>query len=70
MKVTGVISIAAIAIYVAIGLAQLWFNIFDPVVFVKISITFATVICALVISALIRRDYVGEKKQKEQGFID
>jgi hypothetical protein len=52
------------------ALGQLWFDLFTPQTFVKVTITFGIVIGLVVISGLIRKDYLEEEKQKKDGYLD
>ena len=70
MKTTGRISIIAIVLYAFLALVQLWFEVFSGETFGKITITFGVFVGALVLSAIIRREYVQEESLKKEGYID
>lgn len=71
MKPSVVMTIVVlIAVYTALLLLQLWFEIFSSATFIKISISFAALIAVITIIALIVKEYLTEKRQKDKGYID
>ncbi len=70
MKTAGIVSIALILIYAVLAVVQLWFESFDPEVFIKLTISFAIVIIAVVVTALIRREYVNDEIMRKNKQID
>ncbi|MEY5025767.1 MAG: hypothetical protein RLZZ244_1295 [Verrucomicrobiota bacterium] len=70
MRIAAIISIFALVVFGALALAQVWVGLFSGEVFFKISVTFGIVIGVLVVSALIRREYVTDERHRKDGFID
>ncbi|MBL8012313.1 MAG: hypothetical protein JNN05_00555 [Candidatus Omnitrophica bacterium] len=69
MRGAGIVSIVLILVYAALAVAQLWLEAFDPEVFIKLTITFAIVIIAVVVVALIRREYVNDEMMRKNKQI-
>jgi uncharacterized membrane protein YcjF (UPF0283 family) len=63
----------AIALLMAMALlflVQLWSQLFTSATFFKLITTLAVVLVVIVVVALIRRDYVQDKRLKDKGLID
>lgn len=56
--------------WVALALVQLWFAPLDNELFFKLSITAGVLLVAVVLATLAIREYLSEKKLKQDGFID
>ena len=70
MRLASMISAVLLALYGVIVLLQLWFEIFNGPIFWKITVTFVVVLVVTVGVSLIKRDYVQDKKMKDEHFID
>lgn len=70
MKTASVVSIVLILLYAVLVIVQLWFELLDPEVFIKLTITFAVVIVATVITALIRREYINDDIMRKNKQIE
>lgn len=67
----GIMSALIISIvWVILALVQLWFNLIDPEVFIKLTISAVILVIIIVIVTLVIREYLSEKKLKKDGFID
>jgi hypothetical protein len=67
----GVISALAVTVaWALLALAQLWLAPLSAEVFVRISVTAALIVALIVIVTLVVREYLSEKRLKDQGFID
>jgi len=56
--------------WVGLAIAQLWFTVFTAVIFTKITVTAGLLFIVVLGISLALREYISEKKQKDQGFID
>ncbi len=66
-------SLTAIVLLVGAGalfLVQLWVRPFAADTFFKLMVTIGVVLVIVVIVALIRREYLNEKRLREKGLID
>ena len=70
MRIAAFTTIGGLLIYALLFLGQLWFDLFAPALFIKISITFGVVVFVVSASALIASEYFKEKQQKKDGYID
>lgn len=67
----GVISALAIAVgWGLLALLQLWVQPFSAEIFFKISVTAGILLALIVVVTLVVREYLSEKKLKDDGFID
>ncbi|KIM02843.1 MAG: membrane protein [Sulfurovum sp. AS07-7] len=70
MKIASIIVGIIFVLYAIMGILQLWFNIIEWSTFVKLSITAMTVIIVTFGVAMLYREYIDEKKMKEDKYID
>ena len=70
MKAAGITSIILIVLGTILFLLQMWFSCFDAEFFIKMMITLGVLLLASVAISLIRREYVNDKKLKDDGYID
>lgn len=67
----GVICALSIAVaWSLLAIAQLWVQPVSAEIFVKVSITAVILEAIILIVTLALREYLSERKLKEQGFID
>ncbi len=70
IKIASIIVGIIFVLYAIMGILQLWFNIIEWSTFVKLSITAMTVIIVTFGVAMLYREYIDEKKMKEDKYID
>ncbi|MBD3807392.1 MAG: hypothetical protein IE909_16440 [Campylobacterales bacterium] len=70
IKIASIIVGIIFILYAIVGILQLWFNIIEWSTFVKLSITAMTVIIVTFGVAMLYREYIDEKKMKEDKYID
>jgi hypothetical protein len=70
MKAGAIICSAIAVVWVVLALLQLWFGLFSMAVFIKISISAGLVFSIVLALALVIREYISDKKMKDEGFID
>lgn len=70
MRSASLLAIVLLAAMAMLFLAQLWAQPFTSPVFFKLMTTLAVVLVVVVIVALIRREYVQEKRLRDKGLID
>ncbi len=67
----GVASALLIAVaWVGLAIAQLWLQPLSGATFIKLSVTAALLIAAILLVTLVVRDYLAEQKMKDDGFLD
>jgi len=67
----GLISALAIAVaWALLAIAQLWAQPLSAGVFIKVSVTAGILVVLILIVTLAVREYLSEKKMKDDGFID
>lgn len=57
-------------IWAVLALGQLWTGWLSAEVFTKLTITCGVLVGVIVLVTLVIREYLSEKKLKEDGFID
>jgi hypothetical protein len=70
MRTGAIICLAIFVIWVAVALLQLWFDLLSGEIFLKLTITAAALFVVVLGVALVVREYVDEKKMKDDGYID
>ncbi|MBL1262832.1 hypothetical protein [Candidatus Methylomicrobium oryzae] len=70
MRTGAIICLAIFVIWVVIALLQLWFALLSGEIFLKLTITAAALFVVVLGAALVVREYVDEKKMKDDGYID
>jgi hypothetical protein len=67
----GVISGLAVGLsWAVLAIVQLWLAPLTPEIFIKITVTAGVLIAAIVVVTLVIKEYLSEKKLKQDGFID
>lgn len=56
--------------WAVLALVQLWMAPLTAEVFFKISVTAGVLLAAIVVVTLVVKEYLSEKKLKQDGFID
>jgi hypothetical protein len=70
MKVGAIICLCIFVAWVILALLELWFSILSLEVFWKLTITAGALFIVVLGVALVLREYVEEKKLKDDGYID
>ncbi|MCX7089746.1 MAG: hypothetical protein NTV00_17050 [Methylococcales bacterium] len=70
MKIGAIICSAIAVIWVLLALLQLWFSLFSLDIFIKLSVSAALLFVIVLVLSLVIREYISDKKMKENGFLD
>lgn len=70
MKIGVISCIALLLSWTLLALVQLWFAPLSPELFIKLSITIGVLLVVGVIILLAIREYLADKRMKDDGFID
>ncbi len=70
MKIASIITGVVLVAYAVFALVWLWGTSISWTTFVKVSITAAVIVIAVLGLALLYREYVEEKEMKKDGFLD
>lgn len=70
IKIASMIVAIVFIVYAIVGILQLWFTIMEWSTFVKLSITAMVIIIVSFGLAMLYREYIEEKKMKEDKYID
>lgn len=70
MKIASIISGTVFVLYAVLLLLQLWAEVVSWTVFVKLTITAGVLIVVTFGVALLYREYIEEKRMKDEHFID
>ncbi|WP_341503146.1 hypothetical protein [Gallaecimonas sp. GXIMD4217] len=70
MRLAAIISVVILVLWGLMALAQLWYQPLDGEVFFKLTLSAALIEVVVVAVALIRREYLTEKRQRKDRYID
>lgn len=70
MKLGVISALAVTVLWSLLALGQLWFSPLSAELFVRITVSAALIVAVIVIITLVVREYLSEKRLKDQGFID
>jgi hypothetical protein len=70
MRSASLVAIVLLAAAAVVFLLQLWMRPFAADVFFKLMVTIGVVLVIVVIVALIRREYLHDKRLRDKGLID
>ncbi|MGZ8097010.1 MAG: hypothetical protein ACXWTH_11230 [Methylosarcina sp.] len=70
MRTGAFICLAIFVAWVFMALLQLWFDILSGEIFWKLTITAGALFIVVLGVALVVREYIHEKKLKDDGYID
>lgn len=70
LRLAGGVVIGTIILWVIISLPQLWGNVMDEGIYLKLTVTMLLIGGGILIVSIIKKDYKTEKKLKEDNFID
>ena len=70
MKLGVISALAVTVLWSLLALAQLWFAPLSAELFIRITVSAALIVAVIVGITLVLREYLSEKRLKDQGFID
>lgn len=70
MKITVSICLVVLFLWAILAVLQLWFELFTASLFIKLTITAVIIEVVTLIAGLAIREYIKEKRLKDQGYID
>lgn len=70
MKLGVISALAVTVLWSLLALAQLWFAPLSAELFIRITVSAALIVAVIVVITLVVREYLSEKRLKDQGFID
>jgi hypothetical protein len=70
MRTGAIICLLIFVAWVFMALLQLWFGILSSAMFWKLTITAGALFIVVLAIALVVREYIADKKLKEDGYID
>jgi len=70
MKTASIVSGIVFALYAVVLLLQVWMELFSWTIFVKVTITAGVIVVVVFGLAMLYREYVEEKRMKEEKYID
>jgi hypothetical protein len=70
MRIGAFVCLAIFVAWVFMALLQLWFGILSGEIFWKLTVTAGALFIVVLGIALVVREYIYEKKLKDDGYID
>jgi hypothetical protein len=70
MRAGAIICLVIFITWVIIALLQLWFDLLSGEIFLKLTITAGALFVVVLGISLVVREYIDEKKMKDDGYID
>ena len=70
MKLASIITVSLLVIWVLLAILDMWFDIMSWEVFIKLTITLGLLAVVALVIAIAKREYVDEKKLKDDKYID
>ncbi|CAG0996914.1 hypothetical protein MTYP_02614 [Methylophilaceae bacterium] len=70
MKIAAIISITVIIAWALLTILQVWIEVVSGAVYLKLSMTAGIIVIVSMVIGLAVKDYLSEKKMKDDGFID
>jgi hypothetical protein len=70
MKIASIITGIILVAYAVFALVWLWGTAISWATFIKVTITAAVIVVAVLGSALLYREYIEEKNMKKDGYLD
>jgi len=70
MRTGAIICLSIFVAWVFVALLQLWFDLLSGEIFWKLTLTAGALFVVVLGVALVRREYIQEKKMKDDGYID
>jgi hypothetical protein len=70
MRTGAIICLSIFVLWVLIALLQLWFDLLSGEIFWKLTVTAGALFVVVLGISLVIREYIDEKKMKDDGYID
>jgi hypothetical protein len=70
MRTGAIICLVIFVAWVIIALLQLWFDLLSGEIFLKLTLTAGALFVVVLGVSLVVREYIDEKKMKDDGYID
>lgn len=70
MRTGAIICLVIFVTWIIIALLQLWFDLLSGEIFLKLTITAGALFVVVLGISLVVREYIDEKKMKDDGYID
>jgi hypothetical protein len=70
MRTGAIICLVIFVTWVIIALLQLWFDLLSGEIFLKLTLTAGALFVVVLGVSLVVREYIDEKKMKDDGYID
>jgi hypothetical protein len=70
MRTGAIICLVIFVTWVIIALLQLWFDLLSGEIFLKLTLTAGALFMVVLGISLVVREYIDEKKMKDDGYID
>jgi hypothetical protein len=70
MRAGAIICLVIFVTWVIIALLQLWFDLLSGEIFLKLTLTAGALFVVVLGISLVVREYIDEKKMKDDGYID
>jgi hypothetical protein len=70
MRTGAIICLIIFVTWVIIALLQLWFDLLSGEIFLKLTLTAGALFVVVLGISLVVREYIDEKKMKDDGYID
>jgi len=70
MKIGAILCLVIFVTWVFVALLQLWFDLLSGEVFWKLTVTAGALFVVVLGVSLVIREYIDEKKMKDDGYID
>lgn len=70
MRLGAIICLVIFVLWVLMALLQLWWGVLSATVFWKLTLTAAGLFVVVLGASLVYREYVEDKKLKDDGYLD
>ena len=70
LRIASIVAIGSITLWAVLSLIQLWVDIIDESLYIKLTITMLLAGGGILIISMVRKSYTTEKKLRDNKFID
>jgi uncharacterized membrane protein len=70
MKIASIVSGIIFALFAILLLVQMWGNVMPWEIFIKLSVTAAVIVVVTFGLAMLYREYIEEKRMKDEKYLD
>lgn len=70
MRNASIFCLSVCGLWVLLAILDMWFDVVSTETFIKLTVTLGLVAILVLVVALVRREYVDEKKLKDDKYID